>query len=176
MLELLEWAQLSGKKGEMARNISNTLFILYFLSYLLNKKSFYIGAFLLIELLGASSLMDWSSNAFFYLMYASLYSLCYYYQLKIGKNFKILCAYGVMVLFQTAMVLDAYFHKDIVTHIYQSYNFVVMCIHIYIITVLVEPRELIKTMVNSISRLSNFLGIGYSLSFCYNVNIIRKKT
>jgi hypothetical protein len=176
MLELLQWVHLSGRKVEIARNISDILIALYFVSYLINKKAFYIGAFLFIEFMGSSALVDWSSNVFFYLMYASLYSLCYHYQLEKGKNIKILFAYGIMVLFQTAMVLDAYIYKDTITHIYQAYEFVVVGIHIYIIIALIKPRKLIKTLGNSANWLSNFLGIGYSLSFCYNVNIIRKKT
>ena len=175
MLELLQWVHLSGKKVEIARNASDILIALYFLSYLINKKSFYTGAFLLIEFLGTSALMDWSSNAFFYLMYANLYCLCYYYQLKKGKNIKILFAYGIMVLFQTAMVLDAYIYKDIITHIYKAYEFVVVGIHLYIITVLIEPRKLIKTLGDSLNSLSDFLGIGYNLSFCYTVDIIRNQ-
>jgi hypothetical protein len=176
MLELLQCLQLSGKKGEIARNASDILIILYFLSYLLNRKGFYIGAFLAIEFIGSSFLLESYSDLMFYAFISSAFALCYWYEVAIGKNIKILCAYGIMVLFQSMMVMDAYFYPDVITSIYQAYEFVIVGIHIYIIIVLIEPRKLVKTMGNSVNWLSNFLGIGYSLSFCYNVNIIRNKT
>jgi hypothetical protein len=175
MLELLQCLHLSAKKVEVARSISDILIILYSLSYLINKKGFYIAAFLVIEFIGSSFLLESYSNLIFYVFISSSFALCYWYEVVIGKNIKIVLAYGIMVLFQLMMVLDAYFYKDIITRIYQAYEFVIVGVHLYIIIVLIEPRKLIKTLGDSINSLSDFLGIGYNLSFCYTVNIIRNQ-
>ena len=124
MLELLQCLHLSAKKVEIAKSASDILIILYFLSYLLNRKGFYIGAFLAIEFIGSSFLLESYSNLMFYVFISSAFALCYWYEVVIGKNIKILAAYGIMVLFQSTMVMDAYFYPDVITSIYKAYEYI----------------------------------------------------
>lgn len=172
MLELLQWVHLNAQRVEVVQNASNFLIILYFTTFIINKKSFYIGAFLLIEFMGASSLMDWSCSELYYLMYAGLYSLCYWYEAVIGKNIKIMLAYGIMIIFQSTMVLDAYIYPDIATRIYYAYEFVVVGIHIYIVIMLTNFRRLWQALGDSFNSVLNLLSVGYNMSFCYTVNTI----
>ena len=175
MMELLQCLQLNDVKGLTAQNVSNTLLFLYLISLFFTKKGFYIGAFLVIEVLGGSTLLSGFDDTMFYVAIASAFCFCYWFELINGKNIKILFAYGIMVLFQSAMVLDAYIYPDVKTNIYMAYEYVVMAIHIYIVIVLVEPRSLIKSLGDRIVSFSNFLGIGYNLSFCYTCNTIFHK-
>lgn len=175
MIELLQCLQLNAPNPQQITTsvtISNLLIALYLIAYLNNKKGFYIGAFLFCEFVGASSLLSGYSSVMFYVYYVTLYVICYWIEFKVGRNVKIMFAYAIMVLFQSAMVSDAYYYPEIKTAIYKSYEYVVMGIHIYIVIVLIKPKSFLKAMGNSIDRLFNFLNIGYGLSFCYTSNII----
>lgn len=178
MIEFLQWAQLNALKVEVTTSatLSNLLLVLYFITYLNNKKGFYIGAFLFVELIGASFALDNYSSAEFYLGYAVIYASCYWYELKIGKNIRILFAYGIMVLFQSMMVLDAYIYQDTATRIYQAYEYIVVAIHLYIIIVLIDIGKVRASVGDCINGISDFLGIGYNLSFCYTCHTILNKT
>lgn len=171
MLELLQWAQVSAQKVTV-QNASSIILLLYFVTFIVNKKGFYIGAFLLVEFMGYSSLMDWCSDEFYYLNYASIYCICYWYEAVIGKNIKILLAYGIMIIFQSTMVLDAYIYPDIATRIYYAYEFVVVGIHIYIVIMLINFRRLWQTLGDSFNSVLNLLSVGYNMSFCYTVNTL----
>lgn len=178
MIEFLQCLQLNALKAEITTSatLSNLLLALYCLALLKNKKGFYIGAFLLTELLGASFIMDGFSNIAFYLVISSAFALCYWYELKIGKNIRILFAYGIMVLFQSMMVLDAYIYPGVATRIYQAYEYIVVVIHLYIIIVLIDIGKIRAAMGDCINGISDFLGIGYNLSFCYTCHTILNKT
>ena len=175
MIELLQCLQASDQKMVTSQSLSNLLLLLYCLTYIKNRKGFYIGAFLFIEFMGSSFLLATYSNIIFYLAYAAAYATCYWYEVKISKNIKIILAYGIMVLFQSMMVMDAYFYPDVITSIYKAYEFVIVAIHFYIIIVLVEPRSFIKALGDSFVRFACLVGVGYNLSFCYTVYIIRKQ-
>lgn len=178
MNEILQWVQLSAPNPlqiTTSQTISNLLILLYFLAWLNNKKGFYIEAFLFIEIAGSSVLLSYLSSSMFYVYYAALYAFCYWFEAIIGKNIKILLAYGIMVLFQSAMVLDAYIYPNVETSIYQSYEYIVMFIHLHIIISLINIGKLIKSLGDRIISFSNFLGIGYNLSFCYTCNTIFHK-
>jgi hypothetical protein len=176
MIELLQWVQANDQKMVTSQSLSNLLLLLYCFTYIKSRKGFYIGAFLFIEFMGSSFLLATYSNIIFYLVYAAAYATCYWYEVKIGEDIKIVLAYGIMVLFQSMMVMDAYFYPDVITSIYKAYEFVIVGIHLYIITVIIKPRKLIKSLVDSFNSLSDFLGVGYNLSFCYTVYIIRNQT
>ena len=89
-------------------------------------------------------------------------------------NVKMLFSYGIMILFQSAMAVDAYIFQDIETLIYSAYEYVILAIHLYIITVLIQWRALVGA-VGAIARsIANFLNIGYAFAFCYNVYIVHK--
>lgn len=178
MIELLEWVQANELKTVITTSstLSNLLLLLYCLTYIKSTKGFYIGAFLFVEFLGSSFTLKSYSNIIFYLVYATAYAISYWHEVKIGKNIKIMLAYGIMVLFQSAMVIDAYFYPKVITSIYKAYEYIVVAIHLYIVVVLIKPRPLFKALGDSINRLFGLLGVGYNLSFCYTVYILRNQT
>lgn len=177
MNELLQCLQLNALKVEVTTSatLSNILLLLYCLTYLQNKKGFYIGAFLLIEFVGSSFLLDDFDNTLFYLFISMSFVFCYWYEALIGKNIKILFAYGIMILFQSAMAIDAYIFQDIETLIYSAYEYVVLAIHLYIIAVLIQRRALVRALGAIARSIANFLNIGYAFAFCYNACILHNK-
>lgn len=175
MLELLQCLQLSGKRVVEAQNLSNLVFVLYLIPLIMNRKCAYIGAFLLCEFIGYSSVLDNQDDFVFYVSFSALFSIFYWSEVFFGKNIKIALAYGIMVLFQVTMVLDAIFYPEIETSIYAAYEYIVVAIHIYIIIVLTDFKKLRAALGDCINGISDFLGVGYNLSFCYTCHTILNK-
>jgi len=172
---LLEWVLPKNLKISvlLARNVSNILIFLYVMSYLLNRKAVFITAFLLIEILGVLSPVDYiagcsmtcESYEFYYLMYAIGYVFCYWVVYSQTKSIKICSGYVILVLFELTMSYNEWTQPEIETFIYSHYEYIIMAIHIYIISTITKRRSINRFISSFIDCIRYKLGVSYSVSF-----------
>ncbi len=181
MIELLQWLLLNQSESDLialSQKISNLLLLLYILSSAISGKYFFIFVFVVVEVFGVLAIASGMHGDYefaYYISLSSLYCLFYWSAIVMKCNVKILFAYGIMILFQSAMAIDAYIFQDIETLIYSAYEYVVLAIHLYIIAMLIQWRALIRA-VGAIARsIADFLNIGYAFAFCYNAHILHNK-
>lgn len=175
--EALSWVLLSVKKGVAAQIASNFLLVLYVISYLRIKNAAFLVAFLLIELYGNLYITDNLSAEAYYLGYAFIYSLIYWYAFHENYKLKIVAGYGILILFEFIMCLDAIYYPNTETYIYTGYANIIVFIHLYIITQTINWRKLRASMGASINALGRVLGVNYNLSFFwYNIENTSKAT
>lgn len=166
LIELYQWALLKESATNLvtAKNASNLLLALYVMSYIINRKSCFIAAFFIVEFVGV---LGYTSLHHRYLAYALIYSLMYWYLFFNRYTLKIMSGYVIMLLFQAAMAADAYLYYKTETVLYILYEYIIVAIHIYIISTIVDRKALTRIVGDSFRKLFNMLDIGYSLSFCY---------
>ena len=169
MPELLLWVQVNAPKVVVARNVSNIILLSYLVAYCANRKGCYIVAFLFIEVSGNLSITEALTNSQYYLMYAMLYCSIYWYGSNKSFTFKTLSGYVIMVIFQLCMAADAYFYPETETVIYQCYEYIVMAIHLYIITTLFRWRKIRRNMGDYLVGSFGINSDNYNITFfCYN--------
>ena len=136
MIELLEWAQLLSDlaKKTAEPDVSNTLICLYAISYIVNRKSCFIVAFILCEFLANSSILANLSDSTYYIVMASVYGLLYCYCHSRFMALKIRAGCVIMILFQAWMSIDAKTYNGNETFVYENYLYIVVLIHLYIIS------------------------------------------
>lgn len=175
---VLEWVLAKNLKVVEAQSVSNILISLYFLSFLFNRKAVFIMAFLLVELVGLLSPVDYitgcgmdcDSYEYYYLMYAILYALCYWVIFKKTKSIKICSGYVILILFELHMSYNEWIRPQIETIAYTYYEYIVMVIHIYIISTITKCRKVNVFSRNLIASIRSKLSYGYSVSFfCYTI-------
>ena len=181
MIELLQ-CLLQNQNEKIAivtsQNLNSLLLLLYILASLSSRKYFFISVFIISEVFGVFAIasgMHGNYEFMYYLSSASMYCLFYWAANAMKCNVKILLAYGIMVLFQSVMVVDAYNFQDTETAIYNSYEYVVLVIHLYIIITLIRWGTLRRTLGGIVNSIASFLNIGYACAFCYNAYILHNK-
>ena len=140
MIELLEWAQLLNDLAkEVAEpNVSNILICLYAISYIENRKSCFIVAFILCEFLANGPILVNLPDSTYYLVMASVYSSLYCYCVSNFMALKTITGCVIMILFQVWMSVDAKTYNGNETFIYENYIYIVVLIHLYIISPLLK--------------------------------------
>lgn len=177
MQELLLWVHLNDLKVVAAQNVSNILIFLYVISYIFNKKAVFVMAFLLVEFYGNVSVFSVLSNVQYYIGYVFLYALSYWVVFKRYHMVKPLLGYGIMVLFQLGMALDAALYPDNETVISESYVYIVVAIHLYIIISSVRWQSLRLRMGDVLNSFRSIFCSSYSISFFwYTVRNLNQKT
>lgn len=167
---VLEWAQLSGKKLEVAHNANNILLFLYVASFMVNRKAVFITAFLLVELYGVLFIFDALSDSGYYFGYALCYVFCYWVVFQQTKSIKICLGYVILVLFELNMSHNEWIRPQIETIAYTYYEYIVMVIHIYIISTITKWRKINVFSRSLIAGIRSKLSHGYSVSFfCYTI-------
>ncbi len=136
--------------GITAENVSNTLIFLYVISYMFNRKAVFLIAFLFVETVALLSPVDYvvgcsmscKSYEHYYLMCAFLYVLCYWACLRQTKEIKVLSGYVILISFELTMSYYEWTQPKIETIIYQYYEYIIMVVHIYIISTIINKRSL----------------------------------
>lgn len=159
--------------GVLAQDVSNILIVLYAISYILNRKAVFITAFLLVEVMGMLSpvdyivgcSMDCESYEGYYLMCAVGYVFCYWAVFKHTKSIKICSGYAILVLFELTISYEEWMQLNSETFFYSYYEYIIMAIHIYIISTITK-----RTTINGIARsitdcIRHKLDTSYSISF-----------
>lgn len=164
--ELIQWVlpKASAEAKTIAASESNILLAAYVCLFALNRKSCFIVAFFVVEIIGA---MNYTQNHYRYLSYSAVYSFVYWYLFINNYKLKIMSGYVIMLLFQLVMTADAYYYPKTQTPIYICYEYIVVAIHCYIISTIMDRGAFIKVLGDCARRVFNMLDIGYRLSFCY---------
>ena len=172
---LLEWAQLKNLslKALVAPNVSNTLIFLYAISYMLNRKAVFITAFLLIEIMGLLSPVDYITGCSmdcltywpYYFMYAVGYSFCYWIVFNQTRSLKKCSGYVMLVLFELTITYNEWARPTVETFIYSYYEYIIMAIHIYIIITVIEWGRTIDAAASVFAGVFRQFSTSYSLSF-----------
>lgn len=168
MYEVLSWVQQNAEKAVAEQNLSNFLVVLYAIAYGINKKAAFLVAFLLIELYGYSSIGDALTAPQFYLGYAVIYTATYWFVFKCYGVNKTLLGYVTLIIFELTMATDAVFYAKVKTIMYDSYPYVIVLVHLYIIISLFEWKRIKHDMGVFARSLLCIIWPSYNYSlFCY---------
>ena len=170
ILGILEWALLKGASLHLSpsQSASNLLLALYCLVFVFNRKAAFLVAFLLAEIYGNCNLFSSLTNPQYYLGYVFIYTMTYWYVFKRYQVVKALLGYVTLIIFELTMSLDAILYAETETVIYNSYTYIIVFVHLYIIISLFEWKRIKYNMgVFARSLLCTFWpSYNYSL-FCY---------
>ena len=162
----------------VAENVSNILIVLYAISYMLNRKAVFITAFLLIEILGLLSPVDYITGCStdcvtywpYYFMCAIGYSFCYWIIFNQTRSLKKCSGYVMLVLFELTITYNEWARPTVETFLYSYYEYIIMVIHIYIIITIIEWRRTVDAANDIFNSIRSIFSTSYSLSFFwYNI-------
>lgn len=175
--EFIQWAaQLKASAESLtAPSASNAILIAYLIAYLTNRKSCFIVAFFIFEFVGVLTFYDSYGLHYRYLAYSIAISLMYWYLFISGYKLKILSGYVIMLLFQLAMVTDAYIYYDVETFLWTYYEYIIVAIHLYIVSTITNRKRLDKIASDFVGYLRNIYSTSYNLPFWYNGVILFDK-
>ena len=131
---------------ETSRVAGNLLLCLYVIAFIMNRKATFLVAFLLAEVYGNSPLSSGFTDAQYYLGYVFIYSAAYWYAFKCYGVVKALVGYVTLIIFELTMSMDTLINADIETVIYNSYTYVIVFVHLYIIISLFQWRRIGRDM------------------------------
>ena len=159
----------SAKSLVTAKSVSNFIVSLYVLSYIINRKSCFLVAFFIAELVGVLSIYETIGLQYRYIAYSMVYSSMYWYLHKSGYSLRILSGYVIMLIFQITAAADAYIYTEVETYIYILYEYFIMAIHIYIISTVIDRKVFFRDVGCFFRFLRGFLSVCYCVPFRYNV-------
>jgi hypothetical protein len=167
--------------GVTAANVSNLLLVLYVISYVVTRKAAFIVAFLFVETVGMLDPFEHYFIApaainvtyeYYYFIYAGLYSICYLYFFFIYQSLKACLGYFILVLFELLMCFieaTEVLEQSIEANIYNNYEYIILVVHIYIISTLVRWTPIPLNIKGLIGRIySKFYSSYFYSCFWYN--------
>lgn len=159
------------KTTYLTTTISSVLIICYCLTAIHNKKAtFLVVAFLCLEVFGYSKLGDQLSYTNYYLSMASFYGAVYFIMNKNHYPLKTKFGCVIIILFYAVVPVDAYFYPKTQTVIYTYYLYIVMFVHLHLLTTFIRWRTLARSVGESIDSLVRILGYNYNIAFLvYNI-------
>ncbi|MCP4987594.1 MAG: hypothetical protein GY928_16505 [Colwellia sp.] len=168
MIEELLWLlHASAKNLAPEQGASNLLVILYVISYILTKRSFFIAAFLCAEFVGGSSLLVGLLDYQYYLFW-SLYSvLCYWIVFYRFRSLKLLAGYAMLVAIEITMTYNEFTGPEIETFLYKNYELFVVVVHIYIISAITFTRKLVRDTTDIVNSIRCVFCSSYNYSFIW---------
>ncbi len=165
--ELLFWVHLNAKNLVAAQSASNLLVILYVISYILTKKSFFIAAFLFIEITSKSFVVAGLNDWQFYLFYVFLYCICYWIVFYRFRSLKLLAGYAMLIAIEITMTYNEFTGPEIETFLYKNYELFVVVVHIYIISAITFTRKLVRDTTDLVNSIRCVLCSSYNYSFVW---------
>jgi hypothetical protein len=172
---ILDTWELQSVNVVAAQSLSNLLILLYAITYILTKKGCYFAVFLFDESITNLSIVDNLSEPNYYLMVSFIYCLLYWNIERKNTRLKTIVACGIIVLFNAGMGLDAAVNSEVETIIYQAYIYVVVLLHLYLISTLFRWEFIGKSMERSARAFCYSIGVGDAFTFIwYNLIIIKK--
>ncbi|MCP4987473.1 MAG: hypothetical protein GY928_15880 [Colwellia sp.] len=154
-------------KNPTARNVSNLLVILYAIIAAKTNKGCFFAAFFVDEIFSYSIIASTFDEHQYYLVIACIYSALYWY--IENKNIKLntLVACGIIVLFNAGMSLDAIFNKEAHSFMFAHYFAIVVSIHVYLISTLLEWKRIRSSMVYGIRSVFRVFNGNYNFTFIW---------
>lgn len=176
-MEILSLWGLQGKSVEIAQNASSLLVILYAISYLVTNKGCFFAVFLFDEVISHSLIVDSISEPQYYLMVALIYCGLYWYIESKNIRLKTILACGIIVLFNAGMSLDAGINSEVETFIYTNYIYIVVLLHLYLISTLFRWQFIGRSLGRYLDGFSRAIGISDAFTFLwYNHITIKNQT
>jgi hypothetical protein len=175
MLELLQWLEAQSVKNLVAAQSANSLLFAYFVAYLFNRKAAFTVAFLCVEFYGNSFITDQLSSINFYMGYAAIYCLLYFYLHQKQEKKRTLAAVVLIILLDVGSALDAYAYPETETYFYQAYTYFYVFVHVVLLVSLINWRILSDIMGCFLNAFLGYFGISYRMPFfCYNLFTFNK--
>jgi len=173
-MEILTLWELQSASVLVEQDASKLLFIAYAIAWFITKEGRYSAAFLFDEILSNISLLDFLSEPQYYLMITLIYcSLYWYIELK-NIRLKTIIACGIIVFFNAGMSVDAYFNPEVETIIYKSYIYIIVILHLYLISTLFSRAFIGRCMEDCIRIIGRASGTSDAFTFFWYNSIISK--
>jgi len=155
------------------------LLAIYMVAFLINGRSIhYFLAFIASEFIGRFSLFSWAITyewgVFMHLIWSIIYALCFmFFWLSLSevnkKNKLTMLLTVVMILFQFVMALDCKWSEGNATFLYNSYKYLIIIIHCYIVSTFIKWGNIIAFMDEHVIGIRGiFGGNGYFMFYWYN--------
>lgn len=171
----MQWLEVLNDLKRVAEQSVNSLLFAYFVTYLLNRKAAFIVAFLCSEFYGASAFSDHLNNVNFYMGYAAIYCLVYFYLHQKQERKRTLAAVVLIILLDVGSALDAYAYPETETYFYQAYAYFYVFVHAVLLVSLINWRILSNSVGCFFNAFIGNFGISYRMSFfCYNLFTFNK--
>lgn len=171
IVEILSLWELDVKSVEATENASNILVVLYAIIALKTDKGCFFVAFFLDEILSHLSFVaDNLSEPQYYLMIASIYSILFWHIESNNMKLKTIVACGIIVLFNAGMSIDAILNKETYTFIYENYLYIIVSLHLYLISTLCDWEYIRGSVGNYIGAFRGLFSVNYNFAFiCYSI-------
>ena len=172
VLTLWELSANHVEKMKIAEQIiaSNILLCLYVFISIKIDKGCYFTVFFLDELISYSIIQNTLSEYQHYLIITVIYCSLYWYIEKNNVKLKTLIACGIIVLFNAGMMIDAIIYKEAYTFLYENYLSIVVSVHLYFISTLLEWKRIRRGLGGFFRVFSLHIRTNYNLTFiCYTV-------
>ena len=155
--------------AEKSAILSNLILGIYAIYSAVTGKSRLIAAFVLCEVVAATYPYTSVAGYEIFLINSFIYCLVYRKLLMDKSGLKTQLSCAIMVIFQAGMCIDAIVNSEVETLIYSSYEYIVLLIHLFIISSLL-PWQRIRLRMGDIARaLYDKLRYSDAVAYiCYN--------
>lgn len=156
-----------------AATSSNLLLIGYCFSALIIKRASYLMPFLFAETITKLEVFNSTGNVFFFVQLSFVACVIYWVGKRLNFNHKALFCYAIIALFELFMAADAYIYPETVTYVYESYEFIIVAIHLAVIASTINIRKLRLYSRRFFSFISSVFRDSYTIRYiCYNLKQI----
>jgi len=152
---------------------SYLILLAYIVCYIFTRKAAFIVAFLFTEWYAISPVINSINDVNFYLGYAIIYCLLYYYLVVNNERLRTLAAVMLVVLLDVWSSLDATLYPNTETYFYSNYKYFYILVHACLIISIVNFKKLRRFMGDFIDGCASMLGIRYSAAF-FMYNIVKR--
>ena len=165
--DLLQWLQLLNLSETLAaKNVNNTVLVLYILSF---KRSWLFAlAFLLCTIAtdsGFFGVFDSLSTSLyglsFYVTICFIWCVTVKSHINHTKNKSLAMSCIIMISFLLVMAWDSYYNAETETFIYSHYEAIILCIHIFIILSLYDVAAALSGLVRKFCDYGRNIRITY---------------
>ena len=163
----LQSAIVESKSLLIAKSASNLLVILYAIVAVKTNKGCFFAAFFVDEIFSHSVASDSLAEYQYYLVIACIYSALYWYIENKNIRLNTLAACGIIVLFNAGMSVDAIFNKEAYSFMFTYYLAIVVSIHVYLISTLLQWTRIRSSMGNYIRSIWRVLSVNYNFAFIW---------
>lgn len=182
MVEFIKWAeQLSEinlnqaietiNQAVPSHHSSLLLLVCYVILSLILKRHSFLIAFVVCEIYGSLTIVNYLTDLNFYLGYSSIYCVLYLYCSITKEKIRVRLAVFTMVIFEFMAGMDAVIYSETQTVISFNYVGFIIAIHFYIIATLVNWRLLSIRLGQGVNAVFNCFRINDSSAFVgYNIN------
>jgi hypothetical protein len=177
LLEIVQWLAADNVKNQVAALSASSIFIAYLVTFAMTRKAAFIVAFLCVEIYGNTFISESLTDVNYYLGYALIYCMLYFYLNKTKTKTTTLLSIALVILLDVGSAIDAAIYPQTKTAFYSYYEYSYVFVHLCVICSLVNWK-LFRTIVGQATNsIFDFFGISYCAAyFLYNSRKIFKQT